>query len=117
MQIAGEIAAVSHSGPRTLTVYIANDYKQSEETILGGEGKENGLLWHAYREMLAKKRENSAIMLSVMGIEHENELTDLLVIDRPSEMGEELPDHLKGSPFLKRRVRVCKHPDTRRYYA
>lgn len=74
IKVAGEIVRAGGFGHRSLTVYIANDYQGCERNITGERDKENGLLWYAYRDLLEKKRENSSIVLSIIGIENENEL-------------------------------------------
>lgn len=54
--------------------------------------------------------------MSVIGVENENALIDLMVLDRPSEMNALLPEYLKEQSFLKRRVRVTKDLKIQRYF-
>ena len=55
-------------------------------------------------------------MLSILSVEGENELSDMLVIDRPSEMID-LPESLKEESFLRRRIRVAKQPNSSKHIA
>lgn len=48
-----------------------------------------------YQNLIQKKKEESSIFMNILGIENENDLIDLLVVDRPSEYNEYLPDYLK----------------------
>ena len=54
---------------KTLTVYIANDYQDCEKNIVGEEEGESGLVWRVYEDLFSKKKENSSIVLSVLGVE------------------------------------------------
>ena len=56
---------------KTLTIYIANDYQDSENNIVG-ENDHKGLIEKAYADLLEKKKDNSSIVLSIIGIENEN---------------------------------------------
>lgn len=40
-----------------------------------------------------------------------------MIVDRPSEMGEDVPEHLRDEPFLRRKIRVSKDPSTGKQYA
>ena len=101
---------------KTLTVYIANDYQDCQKNILGEEEGEGGLVWRAYEDLVAKKKENSSIVLSVLGVEGQSQLIDLLMIDRPEQM-QDIPEALKDEPYIKRRIKIGKHPNTSKYFA
>ena len=66
------------------------------------------MAWLAYNDLVKGKKASSEIVMSVIGVENENALIDLMVLDRPSEMNALLPEYLKEQSFLKRRVRVTK---------
>ena len=69
MQVVGEIVSKVPFGNKTLTVYIANDYQDCENNIVGEDGKENGLIWEAYKDLAINKKDNSSIVLSILSIE------------------------------------------------
>lgn len=53
---------------RSLTVYIANDYKACEKNIVGEKEEKDSLLWQLYEKMNETKSESSKIMLSILGV-------------------------------------------------
>ena len=116
MQVVEEILGACPFKNKTLTVYIANDYQDCEKNIVGEEEGESGLVWRAYKDLAAKKKENSSIVLSVLGVEGQSQLIDLLMIDRPEQM-QDIPEGLQEQPYIKRRIKVGRHPNTSKYFA
>lgn len=55
---------------KSLTVYVANDYKACDTNLTGDKESKNSLLWSIYHNMAQTKREKSKVMLSVFGIEN-----------------------------------------------